>query len=87
MFSIASLTPYQIKGDVSEITKVEIPFSKPTVGLSISFPLLESYSELTKDQIKELNKKSKISYDGNAIQQIQAKEISPYFTEEDYLED
>ena len=45
------------------------------------------FGQVAKNFIKKLNNDSKISYDMNAIAQIQKKEISPNFTEEDFLED
>jgi len=85
MFSIATIDPYTT--DLEKINSVDMPFKNPTVGLSFSFPALENYQELSNSEIKKLNNDSKISYDMNAIAQIQQKEISPNFTEEDYLEE
>ena len=85
MFSISTLDPYTT--DLEKINSIEIPFKNPTVGLSFSFPALENYKDLSNSEIKKLNNDSKISYDMNAIAQIQQKEISPNFTEEDFLED
>ena len=85
MFSIATLDPYTT--DLEKINSIEIPFKNPTVGLSFSFPALDNYKNLSNSEIKKLNNDSKISYDMNAIAQIQKKEISPNFTEEDFLED
>ena len=85
MFSIAIIDPYTT--DIDKINSIDIPFKNPTVGLSFSFPALENYRELSNSEIKKLNNDSKISYDMNAIAQIQQKEIAPNFTEEDFLED
>jgi hypothetical protein len=85
MFSISTLDPYTT--DLEKINSIEIPFKNPTVGLSISFPALDNYKDLSNSEIKKLQKDSKVSYDMNAIAQIQQKEISPFFTEEDFLED
>jgi len=85
MFSISTLDPYTT--DLEKINSIEIPFKNPTVGLSFSFPALNNYKDLSNSEIKKLNNDSKISYDMNAIAQIQQKEISPNFTEEDFLED
>jgi hypothetical protein len=85
MFSISTLDPYTT--DLEKIKSIEVPFKNPTVGLSFSFPALDNYKDLSNSEIKKLNNDSKISYDMNAIAQIQQKEISPNFTEEDFLED
>ena len=85
LFSIALLDPYTT--DLEKINSIAVPFKNPTVGLSISFPALDNYKDLSNSEIKKLQKDSKVSYDMNAIAQIQQKEISPFFTEEDFLED
>ena len=83
IFSIASIDPYTT--DLEKIDKVDIPFKNPTIGLSFSFPILENQQNLSPKEIKDLNNKSKISYDMNAIAQLQ--ENLPKTTPEEYSDE
>ena len=85
MFSISVVNPYNT--NLEKIDEVYVPFDKPTVGLSISFPALENQKGLSANQIKKLNKESKVSYDTNAIHQLLKQEILPFTVEEEFLED
>ena len=86
MFSISCISPYTNSNNLDKINDVEIPFKNPTVGLSFSFPILENQRNLSRKQIQELNNKSKVAYDMNAIAQLQQSEILPFTTPEEYLE-
>ena len=81
MFSLAVVSPYSSQDWTSENLQVEIPFDMPTVGLSISFPVLENDRNLTPHEMRTLNNSSKISYQTNLVWR---QGILPYHMEEDY---
>jgi hypothetical protein len=81
MFSLAVVSPYSSQDWTSENLLVEIPFDMPTVGLSISFPVLENDRNLTPHEMRTLNNSSKISYQTNLVWR---QGILPYHMEEDY---
>ncbi len=81
MFSLAVISPYSSQDWTSENLLVEIPFDMPTVGLSISFPVLENDRNLTPHEMRALNNSSKISYQTNLVWR---QGILPYHIEEDF---
>jgi hypothetical protein len=81
MFSLAVVSPYSSQDWTSENLIVEIPFDMPTVGLSISFPVLENDRNLTPHEMRALNNSSKISYQTNLVWR---QSVLPFHMEEDY---
>lgn len=81
MFSLAVVSPYSSQDWTSENLIVEIPFDMPTVGLSISFPVLENDRNLTPHEMRALNNSSKISYQTNLVWR---QSILPFHMGEDY---
>jgi hypothetical protein len=83
MFSLAIVEPYSSQDWSEENISVQIPFDQPTVGLSISFPVLENDQNLSPAEMRALNNSSKVSYQTN---QVYRQQILPFHMEDEYLE-
>lgn len=83
MFSLAVIEPYSSQYWTEDNLSVEIPFDLPTVGLSVSFPILENDQNLSAEEMRALNKASKISYQTGAIWRQQ---LFDFHMEDEYLE-
>ena len=84
MFSLAVVEPYSSQYWTKDNLSVEIPFDLPTVGLSVSFPILENDQNLSAAEMRALNKASKISYQTGAIWRQQ---LLDFHMEDEYLEE
>ena len=62
LFSIAVISPYSSQNWTPDSLSVEIPFDFPTIGLSVSFPVLENDRNLSVEEMRRLSNDSKISY-------------------------
>ncbi len=59
LFNLAVAEPYEKFTDKDyENINVTIPFEKPTVGLSISFPILENQKDMDRMDIRQMNRDS-----------------------------
>ena len=83
MFSLAIIEPYSSQDWTEENLSVEIPFDFPTVGLSVSFPVLENNQNLSSAEMRALNYSSKVSYQTNKVYRQQ---VLPIHMEDEYLE-
>lgn len=68
LFAAAEITPYE-PATSSKIEEVKIVSDKPIVGLSVSFPLLENYKNLTANEIRHLANETKVQYQTNYVWQ------------------
>ena len=84
MFSLAIVEPYSSQDWTKDNLSIEIPFDLPTVGLSISFPVLENDQNLSIDEMRALNNASKVSYQTN---QVYRQQILPFHMEDEFLEE
>ena len=84
LFSIAVISPYSSQNWTADTLSVEIPFEFPTVGLSVSFPVLENDRNLSVEEMRRLSNDSKISYQTGLIYRQQ---ILPFHMEDEYLEE
>lgn len=84
MFSLAIVEPYSSQDWNEKNISVQIPFDIPTVGISISFPILENDQNLSPSEMRALNQASKISYQTN---QVYRQQILPFHMEDEYIED
>ena len=84
LFSIAVISPYSSQNWTPDSLSVEIPFDFPTIGLSVSFPVLENDRNLSVEEMRRLSNDSKISYQTGLIYRQQ---ILPFHMEDEYLEE
>ena len=84
MFSLAVVEPYSSQDWTIDNLSVEIPFDLPTVGLSVSFPILENDQNLSAREMRALNNSSKVSYQVGSIWRQQLLE---FHMEDEYLEE
>ena len=84
MFSLAVVEPYSSQDWTTDNLSVQIPFDLPTVGLSVSFPILENDQNLSAREMRALNNSSKISYQTGSIWRQQLLE---FHMEDEYLEE
>ena len=84
MFSLAVVEPYSSQDCTIDNLSVEIPFDLPTVGLSVSFPILENDQNLSAREMRALNNSSKVSYQVGSIWRQQLLE---FHMEDEYLEE
>ncbi len=84
MFSIAIVEPYSSQDWTVDNLSIDIPFDLPTVGLSVSFPILENDQNLSSKQMRLLNNDSKVSYQTALIYRQQ---LLPFHMEDEFIEE
>ncbi len=81
LFNLAVAEPYEKFTDKDyENIDVTLPFEKPTVGLSISFPILENQKDMNKKDIGKINRDSMQLAETNKV----FRQMEMFTTPEDY---
>ena len=81
LFNLAVAEPYEKFTDKDyENIEVTLPFDKPTVGLSISFPVLENQKNMDNKDIAKTNRESMQLVETNKV----FRQMEMFTTPEDY---